>query len=346
MPTASGSEPFEVILPVDDAAGLLERGAEDAANRLAEIGSLVRARELPWSFSLLIAGPGWHLKIEVSSSRAWISATATSPTLARSIGGAAREMFPVAGASLDDATLPLRVWRGDHPGARSFVKPATLPDWETTSANYPDKVRSELDSLVNLRREQIEAARGRVLIFAGPPGVGKTSAIRTLMRSWRSFCDAELVMDPEVAFSDPEYLADLLTFTDREQVTPRGEPRYRLLAAEDTEGLIQANARGSNPGVGRLLAATDGLIGQGARAIFLFTTNSARSQLDPAIVRPGRCLRLVEFQKFSAADATRWLGDTSLGRRRGEASLAELFELRENASALGHVQTETYPGYL
>jgi hypothetical protein len=345
VPLANGSEPHEVVLPVDDAAGLLEKGAADAARLLADTGRLVRSKELPWTFCLLVEGAGFHVKLDVRASNAWLSATAASPTLAHEICERARERFPAAERTLDPSIVPLRVWRGDGHGPSSFTKPAQFPDWETTAINYPGRTRAQLESLVSLGSEHLDDERGRIILFVGPPGVGKTAAIRSVMRAWQPWCDAELVMDPEVAFSDPEYLAELLTFQNRKPTGRTREPRYRMVVAEDTECLIQADGRGNNPGVGRLLGAADGLIGQGTRVLFLFSTNSDSAQLDPAIVRPGRCLSLVQFEKFSGAEARRWLGDEH--REIGaETSLAELFELKANRQPLAHTGCESYPGYL
>jgi hypothetical protein len=70
---------------------------------------------------------------------------------------------------------------------------------------------------------------------------------------------------------------------------------------EDAEALMRV--RGGGRAVGTLLNLADGLLGQGLRCLFLLTTNQTLEQVHPALLRPGRCLSLLEFGALSAAEA-------------------------------------------
>ena len=45
------------------------------------------------------------------------------------------------------------------------------------------------------------------------------------------------------------------------------------------------------------------MLGQGLNTLVLLTTNEEIARLHPAVVRPGRCLCLIEFERFNAAEA-------------------------------------------
>ena len=49
-----------------------------------------------------------------------------------------------------------------------------------------------------------------MLLWHGPPGCGKTWALRALASEWRSWCTLPYVTDPEVLLNEPAYLVNLL----------------------------------------------------------------------------------------------------------------------------------------
>jgi len=79
----------------------------------------------------------------------------------------------------------------------------------------------------------------------------------------------------------------------------------------------------------QLLNLNDGLMGQGARALVLITTNEPAAAINPALRRPGRYLGEVEFAPLSAAEASRWLDAEVTGAH----TLSELFALRDGHDA-------------
>jgi hypothetical protein len=156
--------------------------------------------------------------------------------------------------------------------------------------------------------------------LARRPGTGKTHALRALSRAWRPWCATHCVLDPEALLSaDPSYLLDVLEWDD--------DDRWRLLVLEDAGALARFDA-GRGSGVAQLLNLTDGLLGQGAKALVLITTNEPAAALNPALRRPGRCLAEVEFLPLSALEAQRWLDRAGVDAKANRAhTLSELFAL-------------------
>jgi SpoVK/Ycf46/Vps4 family AAA+-type ATPase len=155
----------------------------------------------------------------------------------------------------------------------------------------------------------------RIVLFHGPPGTGKTTAIRALADAWQHWCTMTYVIDPEEMFNRAGYLMTVL-------LDPNDKP-WRLVVIEDAEEFLTPNAKASvGQSVARLLNIGDGMIGQGCRVLVLMTTNVPIVKLHDAITRPGRCAANIEVPRLTAGEANAW----SNGLVRKESTLAELYE--------------------
>lgn len=162
---------------------------------------------------------------------------------------------------------------------------------------------------------------GRLLLWHGVPGTGKTHLIRALARAWSLWCSTHCILDvDELLHGATEYLTLLV-------LDGTGDGLWRLVVLEDAGEFLMANAaRTQGQGFSRLLNTLDGMLGQSAKALVLATTNRPLSALDPAITRPGRCALELEVPPLAAGEAADWLAAhghlTPIG---GEATLAELY---------------------
>ena len=329
---ADGTEPF-VWNATADRVRERERDPVEALAALLPEGSVVtRTTERRYGVRILASASCYHVFLEESPSRLEVTVTATTPELARSVGTRILDRIVVPPAS--SSHVGFRVWHRGQ-GAQWSTKRVHVPAWEDVQRNYPQTSRREIDQLMRLEAREEDSTAGRLIVWHGAPGTGKTTAIRSLARAWSSWCDPELLMDPEIAFEDPSYLSEVIAHSDGAYDEDKGAPRWRLLIAEDADRYVRADARSrDNAGLDRLLNVSDGILGQGTRLLILLTTNSELETLHPALVRPGRCLAVTDFHRFSAIEAREWLEGSGASAVGGE-TLAELFALRGDIGRVG-----------
>ncbi len=149
-----------------------------------------------------------------------------------------------------------------------------------------------------------------VLLLIGPAGSGKTSIIRHFLHRYA----LEAIISCEEALLGTDSM--FVSFLTRDQ---------DVLVVEDADVLLSSRGEG-NKSMARLLAVSDGLV-RFPRKKMIFSTNlESIVDIDPALIRPGRCHAIQHFRaldEVEAAAAARVAGLPSPGS--GPKTLAELW---------------------
>jgi hypothetical protein len=167
-----------------------------------------------------------------------------------------------------------------------------------------------------------------VLILLGPPGTGKTRLVRAILAeiSRRKGENAEVMYTADKrALGNDEIFVDFITGS------------HDAFVIEDTDHLLKARTSG-NDEMHRFLAIADGVARSQGRKI-VFTTNLPNvTDIDDALLRPGRCYAIKNLRSLTLEEALR-LADRVCGddAPRAERAKQKLLEAAARSNSVAQV---------
>ena len=272
------------------------------------LGTVLYYNRVANELSVVVDAGGLIYDIHTRSHQLAVTATGSTPEAVETALDTVQALWPNDIVATTEQEIPVKFWFNSARGPQSWTRNISVPTWGEIADNYPkaDDVRS-----IAQWSNPPESASGKLMLWFGKPGVGKTYAVRCLGWEWRDWCSLEYITDPDAFFGDASYMMQALIegMSEEEYPVPSKSSHYRLLICEDVGELMVADAKQrTGQALSRLLNLSEGLIGQGMKLMVLLTTNEELTSLHPAVRRPGRSLVNLDFPPFTHDAAVRWLG--------------------------------------
>lgn len=190
----------------------------------------------------------------------------------------------------NSVTVPLNVERLPHQEMYPFLGEESLE-------NYYDRFL---------------ASPANILLLIGPPGTGKTTFIRGLL----AHSNTSALVTYDAAILEKDYLFARFI-----------EDETGVMVLEDSDNFLKARSDG-NTMMHRFLNVGDGLVTTKGKKLIFSTNLPSIRDIDPALVRPGRCFDIVNFAPLNGEQAAKLadkLGVKYETKTSDTYSIAEIF---------------------
>ena len=157
--------------------------------------------------------------------------------------------------------------------------------------------------------------KASILVLIGPPGTGKTSFIKQLL--YKANYPALVSYDENVLNEDSVFS----TFIAGDS---------KALVIEDADNFLQPRKEG-NQMMSRFLNVGDGLLSKKDKKIIFSTNLPSISDIDPALIRPGRCFGVLEFRELNRDEALTISSSGTLPEKQS-FSLGDIFNPQSNTN--------------
>ena len=166
--------------------------------------------------------------------------------------------------------------------------------------------------------DRFAASNDVVLVLLGEPGTGKTSFIRHLL--WHLRWNCAVTYDSQLLGKD-DLFVNFITNTEDQ-----------AMVVEDADVFLTSRERDHNDMMARFLNVSDGLYKTSRTKKLIFTGNVTQAgQIDPALLREGRCFDCVMFRPLRFDEAVRAARSAGLAppAERQDHTLAQLFTIKQ-----------------
>ena len=145
-------------------------------------------------------------------------------------------------------------------------------------------------------------SKANALVLIGEPGTGKSTLIRTVIRELN--VRAMLAYKQDVITSS-EFVGACRDFLNRSNYDPENDitKQTQAIVVEDAD-LIMRRRMDGNTQMAELLNATSGITSNIGHKFIMSTNLKTIDDIDPALLRPGRCFDILCFRSLSADEAT------------------------------------------
>jgi SpoVK/Ycf46/Vps4 family AAA+-type ATPase len=158
-----------------------------------------------------------------------------------------------------------------------------------------------------------------ILLLIGPPGTGKTTFIRGLLHHAEK--NAIVTYDEKILERDYVFARFI-------------EDDFGVMVIEDADNFLKSRSEG-NTMMHRFLNVGDGLISMRGKKLIFSTNLPSIRDIDPALIRPGRCFDIITFDNYTIDEAKKLankIGVEFEGKEEQTYSLAEIFHKQRNTN--------------